>query len=400
MKLPGPSATEPNVYTFGTPYAVILDDLLRKDADLYTRNRLLQARPQPAAQHLAPLAWLEQHMPGLTPGLLPAHTRAEVSRSCPCYPLPGAARALHRVPRLAALLDGRHVRAQMLHRNAGVKAAPQRWQDCSEPFDVAVTFEERILEQLLDGLPPACSPRPKLLKSSTRVCPAQRVALNDGQLTRAADMQKRGHSSMRPLLVINIVRARPPFRCRGVRAGCCGKRADGAPHAGQDVKDNHEEAAKVAPQTLRLCQMVRTGARPHAPAGVCGACSATLMRHLGQAPVSMPSGARAALHAAYIAPCMRACCWRGHPAHLLEASAVCWGSGFVVGARTMGPPARTEPFSARSWSSTRSGKKRLMTSSRSLRLRPAGGPCTVSAFTRAHATPDSREPQRTRREHE
>ncbi len=77
MKLPGPSATEPNVYTFGTPYAVILDDLLRKDADLYTRNRLLQARPQPAAQHLAPLAWLEQHMPGLTPGLLPAHTRAE-----------------------------------------------------------------------------------------------------------------------------------------------------------------------------------------------------------------------------------------------------------------------------------------------------------------------------------
>ncbi len=129
-------------------------------------------------------------MPGLTPGLLPAHTRAEVSRSCPCCPLPGAARALHRVPRLAALLDGRHVRAQMLHRNAGVKAAPQRWQDCSEPFDVAVTFEERILEQLLDGLPPACSPRPKLLKSSTRVCPAQRVALNDGQLTRAADMQK------------------------------------------------------------------------------------------------------------------------------------------------------------------------------------------------------------------
>jgi hypothetical protein len=25
----------------------------------------------------------------------------------------------------------------------------------------------------------------------------------------------------------------------------------------QDVKDNHEEAAKVAPQTLQLCQMVR-----------------------------------------------------------------------------------------------------------------------------------------------
>ena len=33
----------------------------------------------------------------------------------------------------------------------------------------------------------------------------------------------------------------------------------------QDVTDNHEEAAKVAPQTLRLCQMVRCGAsaKPH-----------------------------------------------------------------------------------------------------------------------------------------
>jgi hypothetical protein len=56
VKLPGPSAAEPNVYTFGTPYAVILDDLQRKDADLYTRNRLLQARPQPAAQYQTPLA--------------------------------------------------------------------------------------------------------------------------------------------------------------------------------------------------------------------------------------------------------------------------------------------------------------------------------------------------------
>ena len=40
---------------------------------------------------------------------------------------------------------------QMLQRNAVVKRAPQRWQDCREQFDVAVTFEERILEQLLDG---------------------------------------------------------------------------------------------------------------------------------------------------------------------------------------------------------------------------------------------------------
>ena len=30
----------------------------------------------------------------------------------------------------------------------------------------------------------------------------------------------------------------------------------------QDVQDNHEEAAKVAPQTLRLCQLVSAEIAP------------------------------------------------------------------------------------------------------------------------------------------
>ena len=40
---------------------------------------------------------------------------------------------------------------QMLKRNMGVKPAPERWQDSAVAFDVVVTFEERIMEQLLDG---------------------------------------------------------------------------------------------------------------------------------------------------------------------------------------------------------------------------------------------------------
>ncbi|EIE23973.1 Ssu72-like protein [Coccomyxa subellipsoidea C-169] len=80
---------------------------------------------------------------------------------------------------------------QMLQRNMGVKRAPERWQDNRDVFDAVVTFDERIMEQLLD------------------------------------DFNSRPQSTMKPLLVINI-----------------------------NVEDNHEEAARVAPQTLRLCQLL------------------------------------------------------------------------------------------------------------------------------------------------
>lgn len=35
VKLPGPSLREPNVYDFGTPYKHMIEDLRRKDPDLY-----------------------------------------------------------------------------------------------------------------------------------------------------------------------------------------------------------------------------------------------------------------------------------------------------------------------------------------------------------------------------
>lgn len=40
---------------------------------------------------------------------------------------------------------------QMLRRNMGVKHAPQRWQDNEEQFDVVVVFEERLMDNLLEG---------------------------------------------------------------------------------------------------------------------------------------------------------------------------------------------------------------------------------------------------------
>eukprot|EP01012_Entosiphon_sulcatum_P053625 TRINITY_DN73826_c0_g1_i1.p1 TRINITY_DN73826_c0_g1~~TRINITY_DN73826_c0_g1_i1.p1 ORF type:complete len:199 (+),score=15.99 TRINITY_DN73826_c0_g1_i1:14-610(+) len=62
VKIPGPSANEPNHYSFGTPYAEIEHDLLGKNPELYTRNSLLamlrrnkQVKPSPQNfRHLWP----------------------------------------------------------------------------------------------------------------------------------------------------------------------------------------------------------------------------------------------------------------------------------------------------------------------------------------------------------
>lgn len=80
---------------------------------------------------------------------------------------------------------------KMLQRNAKVKQAPEKWQLNRDVFDVVVTFEDHVMEKVVD------------------------------------DLQSRPQDRLRPVVVINI-----------------------------NVKDNHEEAARVAPQALKLCQML------------------------------------------------------------------------------------------------------------------------------------------------
>jgi RNA polymerase II subunit A C-terminal domain phosphatase SSU72 len=83
----------------------------------------------------------------------------------------------------------------LLERNAGVKPAPERWQQERErEFDVAVCFEPKVAEQLIE------------------------------------DMHARPPASHRPLLVVTI-----------------------------DVTDNREEATLAAPQALWLCQKLDAG---------------------------------------------------------------------------------------------------------------------------------------------
>lgn len=36
-------------------------------------------------------------------------------------------------------------------RNMEVKLAPERFQECQDPYDVVMTFEERVMDQVIDG---------------------------------------------------------------------------------------------------------------------------------------------------------------------------------------------------------------------------------------------------------
>ncbi|KAG2441346.1 hypothetical protein HYH02_009939 [Chlamydomonas schloesseri] len=54
----------------------------------------------------------------------------------------------------------------MLRRNMGVKTAPERFQDNRDHFDVVVTFEERVMEQVIEDM----NQRPQVTLQPLLVC--------------------------------------------------------------------------------------------------------------------------------------------------------------------------------------------------------------------------------------
>ncbi|KAK2513616.1 Ssu72 [Columba guinea] len=111
VKLPGPAPDKPNVYDFKTTYDQMYNDLLRKDKELYVKSD---------------------------------HIDINVISSSD-----------KRTAKVLNLSNFRYTQNGILHmldRNKRIKPRPERFQNCKDVFDLILTCEERVYDQVVEDL--------------------------------------------------------------------------------------------------------------------------------------------------------------------------------------------------------------------------------------------------------
>lgn len=119
----------------------------------------------------------------------------------------------------------------MLDRNKRIKSKPERFQNCKDRFDLVVTCEERVYDQVVEG-------EDSLLKCGCDWeiwnCNNSAAGIAVGlsfyilsNLCSSSDLNSREQETLQPVHVINV-----------------------------DIQDNHEEATLGAFLICELCQCV------------------------------------------------------------------------------------------------------------------------------------------------
>lgn len=116
----------------------------------------------------------------------------------------------------------------MLDRNKRIKSKPERFQNCKDRFDLVVTCEERVYDQVVEG-----EDSPSQRGCDSNLKPLCCCARHQPELTRlsnlccSSDLNSREQETLQPVHVINV-----------------------------DIQDNHEEATLGAFLICELCQCV------------------------------------------------------------------------------------------------------------------------------------------------
>ncbi|OXB78151.1 UNVERIFIED_CONTAM: hypothetical protein H355_007293 [Colinus virginianus] len=168
VKLPGPAPDKPNVYDFKTTYDQMYNDLLRKDKEL--GPLMLPANYSVLIQNsfvaCAHVYLLKESMLILSQVVHYPHGAVDHFRSAKTVPDKGHAKSCCLKIEIVFSSDSLTVKVlnssnfrytqngilHMLDRNKRIKPRPERFQNCKDVFDLILTCEERVYDQVVEDL--------------------------------------------------------------------------------------------------------------------------------------------------------------------------------------------------------------------------------------------------------